>query len=614
MKILCPPDVCPVLLNSKCVFYQGDSLVYTGIQENENLESILVKLDTLLQESSGDFVPLARTITINGETFDLSQDREWTITAGEWGQISGDIEDQTDLIAIIPTLAPIQSITGTAVDNTDPANPIINFPGNPNGFIGQAFAIWTGTGLIFDVIWPNYWLDGIQYSGGSDQITLDPADINDNRFDAIIVDINGANYITGIASANPELPTIDPLTQILITYVSVPQNSTIPGDVTELMVYNENTESTTSSNNGTVDFEATGHPVLGTLNIDCGAFNNTHYLSFLFPSTYLLTNFSLFSFYVNLKAIFTNPTGFTIQLYLSGSPITAPVNITNGLYNFNRTLINAYQLIPIPSSAFVLSSGVEFDEIRIAFVGSNASGFRMDVVRFQAGASPASQLPNFFKYVIDDNGDIIEASQPNDTITIKGSEKTGAKELTIDSGGGHEIIDEDDTPLPQQPKLKFERLEVEDDIPNSQTIVKRPSDVFSGLTPPSDPIEGDKWKNTSNWKEYTYHDGYWVQDFQGAETTNYQQVAFSSVLKFDKNYKMVLDPQPGAVAFTLDATGAVVGNVNKAYIKSNGTNTPTYSADFVPQSVSWLNTINRWNVLYFEYSASGKVNYWVTYE
>jgi len=126
MKILCPPDVCPVLLNSKCVFYQGESLVYTGIQENENLESILVKLDTLLQESSGDFVPLARTITINGETFDLSQDREWTITAGEWGQISGDIEDQTDLINIIPTLAPIQSITGTAVDNTDPANPVIN--------------------------------------------------------------------------------------------------------------------------------------------------------------------------------------------------------------------------------------------------------------------------------------------------------------------------------------------------------------------------------------------------------------------------------------------------------------------------------------------------------
>jgi hypothetical protein len=94
----------------------------------------------------------------------------------------------------------------------------------------------------------------------------------------------------------------------------------------------------------------------------------------------------------------------------------------------------------------------------------------------------------------------------------------------------------------------------------------------------------------------------------------YEPKTFAAELTFEKNFVMVLDPQPGAIAFTLDDTDAEAGNVNKVYIKANGVNTPTYSADFIPQSVSWLNTINRWNVLYFEFSASGKVNYWVTYE
>jgi hypothetical protein len=45
-------------------------------------------------------VPITRTITINGTTLDLSQDRTWTISgggSGNWGAIGGNIGDQTDL-------------------------------------------------------------------------------------------------------------------------------------------------------------------------------------------------------------------------------------------------------------------------------------------------------------------------------------------------------------------------------------------------------------------------------------------------------------------------------------------------------------------------------------
>jgi hypothetical protein len=45
-------------------------------------------------------VPVTRSITINGTTLDLSQDRTWTISAGgsgNWGSIGGTLSSQTDL-------------------------------------------------------------------------------------------------------------------------------------------------------------------------------------------------------------------------------------------------------------------------------------------------------------------------------------------------------------------------------------------------------------------------------------------------------------------------------------------------------------------------------------
>lgn len=50
-----------------------------------------------------DWVKETTTITINGETFDLSQNRSWTVTASgvAWGDITGPLADQTDLITAL---------------------------------------------------------------------------------------------------------------------------------------------------------------------------------------------------------------------------------------------------------------------------------------------------------------------------------------------------------------------------------------------------------------------------------------------------------------------------------------------------------------------------------
>lgn len=58
-------------------------------------------------KNNAQYVPLSRTITINGVTFDLREDRTWSITTGGavWGAITGDISDQTDLIGMLTELA-----------------------------------------------------------------------------------------------------------------------------------------------------------------------------------------------------------------------------------------------------------------------------------------------------------------------------------------------------------------------------------------------------------------------------------------------------------------------------------------------------------------------------
>ena len=75
----------------------------------------------------------------------------------EWGYITGDIENQTDLIDYIENNSGgIESVTGDIVDNTDPANPIVNTPtfnevlAEDNETDGQDILISDGDQIQFD--------------------------------------------------------------------------------------------------------------------------------------------------------------------------------------------------------------------------------------------------------------------------------------------------------------------------------------------------------------------------------------------------------------------------------------------------------------------------------
>jgi hypothetical protein len=45
MDVLCTADVCPVILNATCVFYEANTLIYTGITTNDSVQTALQKID-----------------------------------------------------------------------------------------------------------------------------------------------------------------------------------------------------------------------------------------------------------------------------------------------------------------------------------------------------------------------------------------------------------------------------------------------------------------------------------------------------------------------------------------------------------------------------------------
>lgn len=56
MDISCSAQVCPVILNATCVFYEGETLVYTGIVTDDNLQTALQKIDAKFQDAGLGYI------------------------------------------------------------------------------------------------------------------------------------------------------------------------------------------------------------------------------------------------------------------------------------------------------------------------------------------------------------------------------------------------------------------------------------------------------------------------------------------------------------------------------------------------------------------------------
>ena len=49
----CTTDKCPQILDSSCVFYEGASLIFSGINTNDSVETVIQKLNLKLESIPG---------------------------------------------------------------------------------------------------------------------------------------------------------------------------------------------------------------------------------------------------------------------------------------------------------------------------------------------------------------------------------------------------------------------------------------------------------------------------------------------------------------------------------------------------------------------------------
>ena len=99
--------------------------------------------------------------------------------------------------------------------------------------------IWTKVGLVFDCTASRYYIVDTYYSATPTQITLDAADVTDDRIDLIVANSSGViSKITGIPAPSPAEPNYDLNTQFPLNFILVQANQTVPV-INDTVVYNE---------------------------------------------------------------------------------------------------------------------------------------------------------------------------------------------------------------------------------------------------------------------------------------------------------------------------------------------------------------------------------------
>lgn len=217
----------------------------------------------------------------------------------------------------------------------------------------------------------------------------------------IIVDAAGANIVDGQENADPQLESLNLDTQIPRASVLVNADNSI--DVSQLVIYNENTESTMATGGTiTVNFGSAGNTANGSVKIAVTAAANNAYWQATYPSTLLIRSYDNLAFSIwNVNALNAN-SNWSIQLYLNNTVVSQELNITG--YGYTRGANTGYQNIVIPTTAF--TGGNSFNRVRVRRKGTGGTiNTRFDLMYLEQGVTvinPPSQTSLLFGRL--DNG------------------------------------------------------------------------------------------------------------------------------------------------------------------------------------------------------------------
>lgn len=248
---------------------------------------------------------------------------------------------------------------------------------------------WTGTNFDYIISACDYIINGVQYSSAQTAVTLDPADATFDRIDTFYADVDGlAGVITGDPADNPVAPSVDPATQIALTFAYVVANTTEP-QITAVDIYLENTEWTTSTNSsGTITLASTNNPYAGTKDIEGTNTAAGNLFTAVKPSgTLNPADYANLVLQIRSKATWPNPKAISIFWMSGTSSVGTAATLKHGTFGFDSSNTTSYQQIVIPTSAFNTGSS-SADRIRFQITGGGSNiGWYIDNIILQGGGS-----------------------------------------------------------------------------------------------------------------------------------------------------------------------------------------------------------------------------------
>jgi hypothetical protein len=265
-------------------------------------------------------------------------------------------------------------------------------------------ASWSGTGMTFNVSELRYSIDGVIYSAGPTNVNLSVGDPSNPRFDAIIAnDSSVISVLPGTPSANPLAPAI-PGNAVLVQYVLVAANATTPS-ITNEFVYREGSSpdwvplaSAGAAPNLTANFSsATPTPFQGTecTLVSAPAYVSNKYIQFTKGSGSIArANYPFLSIRIRLSASI-GTRNITIQLFNGNTALATAVSAT--AWGLNTTLINTWQLVVIPLTAFNSPTITTVSRVRFYFSGTTPTPISVafDDIKFQSGFGPQTATATF---------------------------------------------------------------------------------------------------------------------------------------------------------------------------------------------------------------------------
>lgn len=253
-----------------------------------------------------------------------------------------------------------------------------------NGLIWGGFVSWVEL-LIFSVTPSLYYLFAVLYKIlETTIITLDAADPDNPRIDVIAVDnTSSVIVIKGTPAANPQKPSIDPETQIELTYVLIPAGATEPENIDQSIIYDENTEWTGAGSGVTVDFDNATSPFHLSKCASVGSIDKNDTVTFTTGVPVDVTDFKNLILYLKLKAAMTSQHNLFAAWMRSGVLVSNEV-----VLSISKSNITDWQSIAIQLTAFTWSQST-VDALRLRWRKSGPSvahaGFYLDFVKLETG-------------------------------------------------------------------------------------------------------------------------------------------------------------------------------------------------------------------------------------